>query len=113
MPPKKDNKSGYHNRYEPITTQEINESPSALFNFHEVGCLEFCQKFQEVKGHLPLTHFFALRLQGKHVHLTGLDFKLSPRALSKATKIPHVREKWFKKTYLDSDQYKPFFKLEH
>ena len=65
IPPKKDSRSGYHNRYEPITTKEVNESPSVLFNFHEVGCLEFCRKFQEVKSHLPLTYLFALRLQGK------------------------------------------------
>ena len=113
MPPKKDIRSGYHNRYEPITTQEVNESPSVLFNFHEVGCLEFCQKVQEVKSHLPLTHLFALRLQGKHVHLAGLDFKLSPRAISKATKIPYIGEKWFKQTYLDLNHYKPFLKPDH
>ena len=113
MPPKPDNRSGPHKRYEPFSTKEVNASPSVLFNFHEVGCLEFCQKVQEVKIYLPLTHFFALRLQGKHVHLAGLYFDLSPRTISKATKIPYIGEKWFKKTYLDSDQYIPFLKLEH
>ena len=99
--------------YEPFSTQEVNESLSFLFNFHEVGCLEFFQKVQEVKSHLPLTCLFDLRLQGKHVHLAGLDFKLSPRAVSKATKIPYIGEKWFKQTYLDLIHYKPFLKLEH
>ena len=113
MPPKPDNKSGPHKRYELFSTQEVNASPSVLFNFHEVGCLEFCQKVQEVKIYLPLTHLFALKLQGKHVHLAGLDFKLSPRSISRATKIPYVGEKWFKQSYLDLDQYKPFLKIEH
>ena len=66
-----------------------------------------------MKIYLPLTHLFSLRLQGKHVHLAGLDFKLSPRTISRATKIPYVGEKWFKKSSLDSDQYKPFLKPEH
>ena len=88
MPPKKVSKGGFHKRFEPITTQEVNESPSILFNFHEVGCLDFFQKVQEVTNYLPLTQPFALRLQGKHVHLAGLDFKITPRVVPKATKIP-------------------------
>ena len=38
MPPKEDSRSGYHKSYEPFSTQEVNASPSVLFNFHEVGC---------------------------------------------------------------------------
>ena len=110
MPPRKDNKSGSHNRFEPITTQEINDSPLILFNFHELGCLCFFQKFQEVKNHPPLTHLFSLRLQEGKVHIVGLDFILIPKAVSKATKIPYLGEKWFKKAYLNQDHYKPFLK---
>ena len=103
MPPKQDSRSGLHRRFEPISTEEVNAHPSVLFNFHEVGCLDFCQRVQEVKIYLPLTHLCALRLQGKHFQLPGLDFKFSPRSISRATKIPYVREKWFKQSYLDSD----------
>ena len=110
MPPRKANKGGYHNRFEPITVKELNDSPSVLFNFHEVGCLDFCQKVQEVTNHPPLTQFFSLRLQGKHVHISGVDFFLTPRSVSRATKIPYLSEKWFKQTYLDLDHYKPFLK---
>ena len=54
MPPKKAKKGGFHNRFEPTTTQEINESPSVLFNFQEVGCLDFCQRVEDVTNHPPL-----------------------------------------------------------
>ena len=74
MPPKKVIKGGFHKIFEPVTTQEINDSPSVLFNFHEVGYLDFFQKVQEVTNYPPLTQMFTLRLQGKHVHLVGLDF---------------------------------------
>ena len=90
MPPRQDSRSGPHKRYEPFSTEEVNAYPSVLFNFHEVGCLEFCQKVKKVKSYFPLTHLFDLRLQGKHVHLAGLEFKLSPRSISRATKIPYV-----------------------
>ena len=113
MPPRQDSRSGPHKRYEPFSTKEVNAHPLVPFNFHEVRCLEFFQRVQEVKSYLPFTHLFALRIQGKHVQLAGLDFKLSPRSISRATKIPYVREKWFKQSYLDSYQYKNFSKLEH
>ena len=113
MPPRKTKKGGYHNRFEPTTTQEINEPPSVLFNFHEVGCLDFFQRIQEVTNHPPLTQLFALRLQGEHVHIAGLDFVLTPRSVSKETKIPYLGEKWFKQAYLDLDHYKPFLKLAY
>ena len=93
MPPRKVSKSGFHKRFEPTTTQELNDSPSVLFNFHEVGCLDFCQKLQEVTNQPPLTQFFSLRLQGEHVHIVDLDFILISRSMSRATKIPYLREK--------------------
>ena len=96
MPPRKVNKGGLHKRFEPTTTKELNDSPSVLFNFHELGCPDFCQKVQEVTNHPPLTQLFALRLQGKHVYLEGLDFVLTPRSVSKATNIPYLGQKWFK-----------------
>ena len=66
-----------------------------------------------VTNHPPLTQLFCLRLQGKNVHLAGLDFFLTPRLVSRATKIPYLSEKWFKQAYLNLDHYKPFLKLEH
>ena len=113
MPPRKDSRSGLHKRYEPISTEEVNAHPSILFNFHEVGCLDFYQRVQEVKIFSPLTHLCALRFKDKHFPVAGLDFKFSPRSISKATKIPYIGEKWFKQTYIDLDDYKPFLKPEH
>ena len=110
MPPRKVSKVGFHKRFEPTTTKELNDSPSVLFNYHEVGCLDFFQKVQEVTNHPSLTQLFALRLQGKHVHLAGLDFVLTPRSVSKATKIPYLGEKWFKQAYLELNHYMPFLK---
>ena len=83
MPPKRDHRSGPHKRYEPISIEEINAHPSVLFNFHEVGCLDFCQRIEEVKSFSPLTHLCALRFKDKHFQLAGLDFKISPRYVSK------------------------------
>ena len=103
MPPRKDNRSGLHRRFEPISTVEVNVHPSVLFKFHEVGCMDFCQRVQEVKSYLPLTHLCALTLQGKHFQLAGLDFKFYPRSISRAIKIPYVIEKWFKQSHLDSE----------
>ena len=106
-------RSGLHRRFEPVSTEEVNAHPSVMFNFHEVGCLEFFQRVLEAKIYSPLKDICALRFQGKHFQLAGLDFKFSPRSISKATKIPYVGEKWFKKSHLDSEQYKPFLKPEH
>ena len=113
MPPRQDNRSGLHKIYEPISTEEVNAHPSILFNFHEVGCLDFCQKVQEVKNFSPLTHLCALRFQSKDFQIADLDFNFSSRSVSKATKIPYHGEKWFKQTHLDLDDYKPFIKPEH
>ena len=107
MPPRKVSKGGFHKRFKPTTTQELNDSPSVLFNFHEVGCLDFFQNIHEVTNHPPLTQLFSLRLQGKHVHIAGPDFFLTPRSVLKATKISYLGEKWFKQAYLDLDHYKP------
>ena len=113
MPPRQDSRSGLHKRFEPTSTKEVNAHPSVLFNLHEVGCLDFCQRVQEVKSFSPLTHLCTLRFQDKHFQLAGLDFKFSPRSFSKATKIPYIGEKWFKQSHLDSNDYKPFLKPEH
>ena len=51
-----------------------NAHPSILFNFHEVGCLDFCQRVQEVKSFSPLTHLCTLRFKDKHFQLAGLNF---------------------------------------
>ena len=113
MPPRQDNRSGLHKRYEPISTEEVNAHPSVLFNFHEVACLDFCQRVQEVKSFSPLTHLCTLRIREKHFQLAGLDFKFSPRSISKATKIPYIGKKWLKQSHLDLDDYKTFLNLEH
>jgi len=115
IPPKKKGikKGGQHNSFEPTTTQEITTSPSVLSSFQEVGCLEFCHKIQEVSSHPLLTELFSLRLDGNQVHIAGLDFVLTPKEVSKATKIPYIEEKWFKQAYLDLNLYKPFLKLDH
>ena len=91
-----DEKGGKPNRFEPIKIQDITASPSILSCFQEMGCFDFCNKVQEIGSHPHLTELFSLRLHMKKVHIAGLDFELTPKAVSKATKIPCIGEKWFK-----------------
>ena len=42
-----------------------------------------------------------------------MDFELSVDAISNATCIPVVGEKWFKKAKLDKDYYEPFVKTRY
>ena len=103
-------KGGKPNRFEPADIQELTAPPSILSCFHEMGCFDFCNKVQENGSHPHLTELFSLRLHMKKVHIAGLDFELTPKVVSKATKIPCIGEKWFKQTYLDLTHYQPFLK---
>ena len=84
MPPRKVKKASHHNRFEPTTIKEIIAFPSILSYFQEVGCLYFCNKIPEVTNYPLLTEIFSLRLDGEQVHIAGLDFVLTPQAVSKA-----------------------------
>ena len=77
-------KASHHNRFEPTTIKEIIASPSIFSYFQDVGCLYFCKKIQEVTNYPLLTDLFSLRLDGEQVHIVGLDFVLTPKAVSKA-----------------------------
>ena len=43
-PKRSDHKGGKINRYEPITTKELMDSPLTVSCFKHVGCFEFCEK---------------------------------------------------------------------
>ena len=82
-PRKHQKKEGKPNRFEPISTVELTTSPSILSCFQELGCFEFCNKVQEIKRHPQLTELFSLRLHRHKVHLAGLRFELTPKAILK------------------------------
>ena len=103
-------KGGKPNRFEPTDTKELIASPSVLSCFQELRCFDFRNKVQEIKIHPQLAELFSLRLHRHKVHLAGLNFELTPKAISKATKIPCIGEKWFRQTYLDLIHYQPFLK---
>ena len=98
------------NRFEPISTTELIASPSILSCFQELGCYELCSKVQKIKIHPQLTKLFSLRLHRHKVHLAGVRFELTTSAISKATGIPGIGERWFKQKHLDLSHYHPFLK---
>ena len=56
---------------------------------------------------------FVLNLQNKQVNLAAVYFELSVHAISNATGIPIVGEKWFNKARLDMNHYEPFVKIKY
>ena len=66
-----------------------------------------------MKIHPKLTRLVILNLHKNHSSLTGVDFEISPGAISEATGIPAVGEKWFKKGKLDKDFLEPFIKTRY
>ena len=109
-PRRRSKKGGKPNRFEPTNTKELIASPFVLSYFQELGCFEFCNKVQEIKIHPKLTELLRLRLHRHKVHLAGVKFEQTPKAVSKATRIPCIGERWFKHTHLDLIHYHPFLK---
>lgn len=66
-----------------------------------------------MKYHLELTRLFAAHLHDNKVTLSGVNFTISSSIISDATKIPNVREKWFKHQDLDEYYYEPYIKPQH
>ena len=78
--------------------------------FQNVGCFQFCEKVKKVQNHQELIRIFILNLHNKQSSLAGIDFELLVDAISSATGIPDVGEKWFKREKLDMRYYEPFIK---
>ena len=57
-----------------------------------------------------MTKIFALNLHNHQVHVAGVKFELTTNAISMATGIPCIGERWFKQNHLDLSHYCPFFK---
>ena len=98
------------NRFEPISTAELTTSHSILSYFQELGCYEFYNKVQEIKSHPHLTKLFSLKLHSHKVHLVRVIFELTTRAISEATGIAGIGERWFKQKHIDLSHYHPFLK---
>ena len=113
MPMRPNHKGGKVNRFEPHSIVDITSSPMLLTSFQNVGCFQFCEKFKQVQNHPELTRLFILNLHNKQSSLAGVDFELSVDAISNATGIPTVGEKWFKKAKLDKNYYEPFVKTRY
>ena len=106
-------KGGKVNRFEPQSTVDITSSPMILSCFQNVGFFQFCERVKQVQSHLELTRLFILNLHNKKSSLARVDFELSVDAISNATSIPAIGEKWFKKAKLDKDYYEPFNKTRY
>ena len=63
-----------------------------------------------MKSHNELTRLLIINLHNKHSNLAGVNFEISAGAISEATGIPSVGEKWFKKGKSDKDFLEPFIK---
>lgn len=103
-------KGGIINRFEPLDTFQITSSPIILSCFQDVGCYHFCERVKQVQNHSDLTRLFILSLQDKQVNLAGVNFELSSESIARATGIPDVGERWFKKKKLALSYYEPFLK---
>ena len=68
------------------------------------------ERVQQVKNHPELTRLFILNLHKKQSSLVAMTFELSSNAISSATSIPDVGEKWLKREKLDMNCYEPFIK---
>ena len=66
-----------------------------------------------MKSHPELTRLLILNLHNKHSSLAGVDFEISAGAISEATGIPSVGEKWFKKGKSDKYFFEPFLKTRY
>ena len=104
-PKEQQRKGGKSNRFEPINIKELTASPTIVSYFQEVGCYEFYDKVQRIHSHPQLTKLFVFNLHEHHVHLVGVNFELTTNAISVATGIPFMGDKWFKQVYLDLSHY--------
>ena len=64
-------------------------------------------------SHPKITRLLILNLQNKHSNFAGMNFEMSVGAVSEATDIPLVGEKWFKKGKLDKYFFDPFIKTRY
>ena len=110
MPRRHDHKGGKINRFEPLSTRELIESPLTISCFKHVGCYEFCEKVQQVQNHPELTRLFIINLYDKQVNIAGVTFELSTDSITNAIGIPSVGEKWFKQANLDMSYFEPYLK---
>ena len=80
------NKGGSCVRYEPMGLNILNEDPSFMDAFRNVGCLQFCQKIRGFHAHI--SKYFVTNFIGIASKVGILNFTVSPDTISQATKIP-------------------------
>ena len=66
-----------------------------------------------MQNHHELTRLFIINLHDKQFNLARVTFELSTDAISNATCIPSVGEKWLKKANLDMSYFEPYLKPKY
>ena len=94
-------KGGKVSWIEPQKITEIMQSPYIIMLFEEASCLPFCQKIQEVRFNVKLTSVFATMFKENEIIIIGVNFMISPQAISSATEIPLQGGIWLKRVDLD------------
>ena len=106
--PHKGGKGGDHRREEPTSLADLQACPMAVTCFQYMSCYEFCERISRIQHHRELAHLSVLHLDDGHVNLAGVEFTLTPEAISHATGIPNVGEVWNKREVLDNVHFEPF-----
>lgn len=84
---RKYNKGGNISRFEPSNMKEFNVSPFIKISFEDVGCLGFCERFQELGCYAELTSLFATNLKRKNTTIVGMGFLVSTEAIGKIFRV--------------------------
>lgn len=89
----------------------LESDPSFMESFQRASCLVFCQKLQG--RHVEVSHHFSINYDGVKTRFGPLEFLVSEKTISEATKIPIWGEKWFKGMAMDLSYCNDCFKPEH
>jgi hypothetical protein len=111
MATRKHYKGGVVVRYEPTYMKLLEEDPTFVQSFANMGCLRFCQKLQGF--HAQITKDFTLNFTGIGTKVGILSLNVSPDTISHATEIPRSGETWFKVQKFQLQNCDEFLKEEH
>jgi len=103
-------RSGRVVRFEPRDLELINEDPTIMAYFEQVGCMCFYKRIQGYN--VKLVEQFTLNFTVVSSTIAGITFQVTEETLSTVTEIPPCREKWFKGVPLDISCYMDFIKPE-
>ena len=90
-------KGGRHVREEPTSLTQLQACPLAMTSFQKQSCFQYCEMIAQIQHHLELVQLFVLHLHEGHVTLAGVNFTLTPKTISQATRIQNIGEEWNKR----------------